>query len=400
MKYDFDCVIDRRNTDCLKWDTVEPLFGDKDVLPMWVADMDFPIAKPITEALRERTEHEIYGYTHPGLSLVEAVINRMERKYHWKVKPEWIVFTPGVIPALHAAVRAFTHPGDDIIIQGPVYYPFWSAVTNNGCHVENNQLKLIDGHYEMNFEDLESGFGPKTGTGMMPSPSHVKMMILCSPHNPIGRVWTREELVRAGEIVIKNDAVMVSDEVHCELLFKGSKHIPFASISENFEQHSVVCMAASKTFNLAGIAASTIIIPNAKLRNTFDAARGRILPRPNVFALKALEAAYRDGDEWLEQLLDYLQGNLEFLMEYFRKRIPRIKVIKPEGTYLIWLDCRELGMNPMSLRVFMREKAKVGLDDGYLFGPSGAGFQRINIACPRATLKEALKRIETAVNHL
>jgi len=400
MKYDFDRVMDRRNTDCLKWDLVEPIFGDKDVLSMWVADMDFPIAKPITEALRERTEHEIYGYTRPGLSLAEAVINRMERKYHWKVKPEWIVFTPGVNPATNVAVRAFTHPGDDVIIQGPVYYPLWSAVTDNGCHVANNQLKLINGHYEMDFEDLESKFGPKTDTGMTPSPSRAKMMILCSPHNPVGRVWTREELVRAGEIVIKNDAVLVSDEVHCELLFKNSKHIPFASISEEFQHYSVVCMSATKTFNLAGIAASTIIIPDTKLRNTFDTARGRILPQPNVFALKALEAAYRDGDEWLEQLLDYLHGNLGFLMEYFRKRIPRIKVIRPEGTYLVWLDCRELGMEPISLRIFMRQKAKVGLDDGYLFGPSGTGFQRINIACPRAILNEALKRIEEAVNNL
>jgi len=398
MKYDFNRVINRSNTDCAKWDAVESVFGSRDVLPMWVADMDFPIARPITEALRERTRHEVYGYTRPGLSLIEAVVNRMQLKYHWKVEPEWIVFTPGVIPALHVAVRAFTHPGDDIIIQGPVYYPFWSAITNNGCLVTNNPLDLIDGHYEVNFDDLERKFGPKAG--IIPSPSRVKMMILCSPHNPVGRVWAREELIRMGEIAIKNDAVMVSDEVHCELLFRGSKHIPFASISEEFEQHSVVCMAASKTFNLAGLAASTIIIPNTKLRDTFNNARAGILPRPNVFALKALEVAYRDGDEWLEQLLDYLQGNLEFLMEYFNKRVPRIRVIRPEGTYLVWLDCRQLGMEPMSLRTFIREKARVGLDDGYLFGPSGAGFQRINIACPRATLEEALKRIETAVNNL
>jgi len=398
MQYDFNRVIDRRNTDCAKWDTVEPVFGSKDILPMWVADMDFPVAKPITEALRKRTEHEIYGYTRPGPSLIEAIVNRMQQKYEWQIEPEWIVFTPGVIPAIHAAVRAFTHPGDEVIIQGPVYYPFWSAVTDNGCLVANNPLELIDGHYEVNFKDLEIKFGPRVR--MVPSPSRTKMMLLCNPHNPVGRVWTREELVRMGEIVIKNDAVMISDEVHCELLFKGSKHIPFASISEEFEQHSVVCMAASKTFNLAGLAASTIIIPNTKLRDTFNAARAGILPRPNVFALKALEAAYREGDDWLAQLLDYLQGNLEFLTEYFTKRIPKIKVIRPEGTYLVWLDCRELGMDAMSLRAIMREKAKVGLDDGYLFGPGGAGFQRINIACPRATLEEALKRIEAAVNHL
>ena len=398
MKYDFDCVIDRRNTDCAKWDAVEPVFGSEDIIPMWVADMDFPIAKPITEALRKRIEHEIYGYTRPGLPLIEAVVNRMQQKYNWGIEPEWIVFTPGVIPALHVAVRAFTHPGDEVVIQEPVYYPFWSAITDNGCSVVNNTLELIGGHYEANFEDLERKFVPRVR--MVPSPSRAKMMILCSPHNPVGRVWTKEELVRMGEIVIKNDAIVVSDEIHCELLFRGAQHIPFASISEEFEQHSVVCMAASKTFNVAGLAASTIIIPNMKLRDTFNNARAGILPRPNVLALKALEAAYRDGDEWLEQLLDYLQRNLEFLMEYFVKKIPRVKVVRPEGTYLVWLDCRELGMDAMSLGAFMREKAKVGLNDGYLFGPGGAGFQRINIACPRPILEEALRRIEVAVNNL
>ncbi len=262
MKYDFDCVIDRRNTDCAKWDAVEPVFGSEDIIPMWVADMDFPIAKPITEALRKRIEHEIYGYTRPGLSLIEAVVNRMQQKYNWEIEPEWIVFTPGVIPALHVTVRAFTHPGDEVIIQEPVYYPFWSAVTDNGCSVVNNTLELIGGHYEVNFEDLERRFGPRVR--MAPSPSRAKMMILCSRYNPVGRVWTREELVRMGEIVIKNDAIVVSDEIHCELLFRGAQHIPFASISEEFEQHSVVCMAASKTFNMAGLAASTIIIPKTE----------------------------------------------------------------------------------------------------------------------------------------
>jgi cystathionine beta-lyase len=225
-------------------------------------------------------------------------------------------------------------------------------------------------------------------------------MILCSPHNPVARVWTREELTRVGDIVLKNEAIMVSDEVHCELLFKGNRHTPFASISEEFAQHSLVCMAASKTFNLAGLVASTIIIPNRKLRDAFATARAGILPRPNALALVALEAAYRYGDEWLEHLLDYLQGNLEFLMSYCQERIPRIKVIKPEGTYLVWLDCRELGLEPLKLRAFMREKARVGLEDGHIFGTNGTGFQRMNIACPRATLEEALKRIEGAVKNL
>ncbi len=397
MIYNFDLAADRSNTNCAKWSSVESIFGDKDVLPMWVADMDFPIAKPITEALRKRTEHEIYGYTQPYSSVIEAVTGRMKRKLGWEVKPEWIVFTPGVIPALHGAIKAFTHPGDEIIIQGPVYHPFWAAITDNGCSAVNNQLKLNNGHYEIDFEDLKSKFRPRVW-GMRPSASRIKMMILCNPHNPVGRVWSKSELTRMGEIIIRNDTLMVSDEIHCELLFRGFEHVPFASISEEFEQHCIVFMAPSKTFNLAGLGASSIIIPNAKLRDKFTAARTGIMPRPNIFGLVALEAAYRYGDEWLDQILEYLQGNLDFLLEYFEERIPKIKVIKPEGTYLVWLDCRELGMDAMGLRAFMREKAKVGLDDGHIFGSSGVGFQRMNIACPRATLNEALKRIERAAN--
>ena len=396
MKYDFDQLIDRRNTSCAKWDGIEAVFGSKDVLPMWVADMDFPIAKPIAEALRKRTEHEIYGYTQTSPSVIEAVVNRMKQKYNWKVEPEWVVFTPGVVPALHAAVKAFTHPGDEVIIQGPVYRPFWSTIAANGCSAVNNQLKLINRRYEIDFEDLLSKFDSRTG-GMTPSAPRIRLMLLCHPHNPVGRVWTKEELGRLGEIVIRNDAIMVSDEIHGELLFRGFKHIPFAVISEEFEQNCMVCMAPSKTFNIAGLSASSIIIPNKKIRGKFNVAQTGIKPDPNIFALVALEAAYRYGDEWLEQLLDYLEGNLEFLMRYFEEKIPSIKVIKPEGTYLAWLDCRELGMDAMSLRSFMREKAMIGLEDGYTFGPGGAGFQRMNIACPRTTLEAALKRLEQAV---
>lgn len=396
MKYDFDRVMVARSSDSLKWGKVECMFGGKNVLPMWIADMDFPVASPITEALKTRIEYEIYGYTFPSLSLIEAVVDRMQRNYDWKIKPEWVVFTPGVTPALHAAVKAFACPGDDVIVQEPVYYPFFPAIRNNGCHIANNQLRLINGRYEIDFDELEGKFNPKAG--MMPSASRARMMILCSPHNPVGRVWTREELIRMGEIILRNNAVMVSDEIHCELLFKGSKHIPFASISREFEQSSVICMAPSKTFNLAGFHASSIIIPNDELRSKFAEASDGIMSSVNILGLTAMEAAYRNGDEWLEQLLSYIQGNLEFLMQYLKEKIPKIRAIKPEGTYLVWLDCRELGLNSMNLRAFMREKARVGVDDGFLFGSSGDGFQRINIACPRSILEEALKRIEKAVN--
>lgn len=398
MKYNFDQVYDRRNTGSAKWDSVRLVFGSDDVLPMWVADMDFPVAQPIVEAIKKRAEHEFYGYTQPGQGVIKAVVDRVQRKFNWRIKPEWVVFTPGVIPALHVAVRAFTHPGDEVILQEPVYYPFFPAVTSSGCQIVNSGLKLIDGRYEMDYEDLESKFHPRAG--MRPIPSRVKAIVFCNPQNPIGRLWNKEEMTLMGQIVIRHGAIVISDEIHCEILFRGYKHTPFASISDEFEQNCIVCMAPSKTFNLPGLGASSIIIPNEQLRDEFTKTRVGIVPGQNVFGLTAMEAAYRFGDDWLEQLLDYLQGNLDVTIEYFDKRIPKIRVIKPQGTYLVWLDCRELGKDDMALRSFMREKARVGLDDGFLFGSGGAGFQRMNIACPRAVLKEALSRIEAAVNSL
>ena len=398
MKYDFNQICDRKNTNCFKWDFIQSIFGNDDVIPMWVADMDFPVAIPIVEALKRRAEHEFYGYTKASADVIQSIVDRMWDKYAWKIKPEWIVFTPGVVPALNITVRMLTHPGDEIILQEPVYYPFFPAVTFSGCQIVNNQLKLINGRYEMDYEDLEHQFHARIG--MLPVPNRIKAIMLCNPHNPVGRLWSKEELTKLGDIAIKHDVVVISDEIHCELLFKDHLHTPFASISEEFEQNSIVCMSPSKTFNLAGLEVSSIIIPNKKLRHLFINTRTGILPEPNLFGYTALEAAYRFGDEWLDQLLDYLQGNLDFLLKYFANRIPKIKVIKPQGTYLIWLDCRDLGMDDMTLRNFMRDKAKVGFDDGFLFGSGGSGFQRMNIACPRPIIEEALIRIETMVNKL
>ncbi|MFC1951639.1 MalY/PatB family protein [Chloroflexota bacterium] len=398
MKYDFDHICSRYKTNSTKWDAVRTIFGDDDVIPMWVADMDFPAARPIVEALKKRAAHEFYGYTEPGVTLVTAVVDRLGSKYNWRVEPEWVVFTPGVIPAISTAVTSLTHPGDEIILQEPVYYPFFPAVRLSGCQIATNELKLTDGRYEMDFEDLESKFQPRKG--MHDIPSRVKAIILCNPHNPVGRFWSREDLIKLGDIVVGNGATVISDEIHCEILFKGSKHIPFASISKEFEQNCIVCMAPSKTFNLAGLSVSSIIIPNEKLRDTFNEARAAMVDTPNLFGLEAMEAAYRYGDEWLVQLLDYLQENLDFTITYFAENIPIIKAIKPQGTYLVWLDCRALGLDDMALRNFMRVKARVGLDDGFLFGAGGSGFQRMNIACPRAVLEEALYRIDTAVKSL
>lgn len=371
------------------------IFGREDLIPMWVADMDFPVAKPVIDALKERVEHPFYGYTKPGQSVVDAVVDRMWRKFKWKIEPEWVVFTPGVVPALHLAVRSLTHPGDEIILQEPCYHPFFPVVKNSGCHIVNNELKLVNGKYEIDFEDLESKF--KSKSKRLPVPSRIKAIIFCNPHNPVGRLWEREEIIRMGEIAIKNDTVVISDEIHCEILFKGHKHTPFASISKEFEQNCIVCMSPSKTFNLAGLDVSSIIIPNKQIRDNFLATQAGIVPAPNLFGYTALETAYRYGDEWLEQVLDYLQGNLDFLMDYTMSKIKGITVIQPQGTYLIWLDCRELGMDNQALKCFMEEKARVGMEDGFIFGEAGSGFMRMNIATPRPLLEEALKRIEDAL---
>ncbi|HEX7476137.1 MAG TPA: PatB family C-S lyase, partial [Dehalococcoidales bacterium] len=312
MKYDFDIICDRKNTNCAKWDAVKSLFGSEDVIPMWVADMDFPVADPIVEALKQRAEHPFYGYTQPGPGVVDAVVERMKKKFNWQIQPEWVVFTPGVIPALNVAVRMLTRPGDEIVLQQPVYFPFFGVVTGSGCQIVNNGLKLIDGRYEMDFDDLETKFKPKEG--MRPVARRIKGIILCNPQNPVGRLWGQNELMRLGEIVVRNGGVVIADEIHCELLFKGYRHTPFASISEEFAQNSIVCMAPSKTFNLAGLEASSIIIPNKKLRDDFATVRAGMMPAPNLFGYTALETAYRQGDEWLEQVLDYLQGNLDFML--------------------------------------------------------------------------------------
>ena len=398
MKYNFDEVVDRRGTGSLKWDGVELIFGDKDILPMWIADMDFKVAKPITDAILKRAEHAIYGYTTVSDSLISAVIDRLKVKYNWDVKPEWIIFTPGVIPALYTAIKALVSVGDSVLIQEPVYYPFFSVIRDNGAHIVSNDLKLINNHYEIDFDDLEMKFLPKKD--LLSEPSRIKAMILCNPHNPVGRVYTKEELTKMGEILIKNEVVIISDEIHCEIVYNGHRHIPFASISEEFANNSITCMSGSKTFNIAGLETSIIIIPKEKLRKRFIEVKGRLFSTPNPFGLVATESAFRYGDEWLSQLLEYLEENLRFLIDYVEKRIPKVKVIKPEGTYLAWLDFRELGMDEYTLSEFLRNKAKVGLDDGYVFGKSGAGFARLNFACPRVILEEGLRRIEKAVKEI
>ena len=391
MNYDFDKIIDRRKYHSVKWDELETIFGVQDVLPMWVADMEFRSPKPVIEAIKKAAEHGIYGYTSRPDSYCQAIIDWMVKRHNWKVKKDWLSYSPGVVPALSFIIRAFTQPDDRVIVQPPVYYPFFRVIEDNGCHIVNNPLKVESNKYVMDFEDLEIKIDDP----------RVKILILCSPHNPVGRVWRKEELSRLGEICLKHNLIVVSDEIHADILFEGYRHTPFASISQEFAQNSITCTAPSKTFNLAGLQTSAIIIPNKKYCSIYNNILNSLaLNENNYFGLVALEAAYRYGEEWLNQLLSYLNENLEFLVKYFKERIPKIKVIKPEGTYLVWLDYRQLGFNTKDLNDFMLKKAKVALDDGYWFGKEGEGFMRINIACSRSFLEESLKRIERAVNGL
>ncbi|AXN38205.1 cystathionine beta-lyase [Peribacillus butanolivorans] len=390
MKYNFDQEICRLGTACEKWDDLENHFGVKDVIPMWVADMDFQSPQPIIEALKQRVEHGVYGYTLRPDSYMESIVGWLKRRHRWSIEKEWITHSPGVIPALSLAIQSFTQAGDKIIIQPPVYHHFARVIQANGREIVNNPLKLENGHYSIDFEDLEAKID-----------STVKMLILCSPHNPIGRVWSKEELTRLGQICMKHNILVVADEIHSDFVYKTHTHIPFASISEEFASHSLTCIAPSKTFNLMGVQTSSIIIPNQQLRDRYDRELNTLsIGSPNIFGVVALEAAYRHGEEWLDQLLEYLQENLEFTLSYFSKNIPQIKVIQPEGTYLVWLDCRELGFSVEEMDQFMLQEARVAMNEGHIFGMEGEGFMRLNIACPRSMLKNALGGIEKAVSSL
>ena len=335
--------------------------------------------------------------TFPGDGVYEAIIDRMDRLYGWKIKREWILFNAGVVNGLYSAVQAFSHPGDEFIIQPPVYYPFYSSIEKNGCKILYNILQENNGRYEMDFDGLEELFQPRT-TFPTRTP-RIKGLILCSPHNPAGRVWTPEELTRLANICLENDCLILSDEIHCELLAKGVKHTPTATLSPEIEQQTITFMSASKTFNVAGLSTSFVIIPNEKLRRQYSNLRaGR--NSGNMFGYVATEAAFKYGDDYLEQLREYLDGNRQFFADYIHKHIPRLRVIDSEGTYLAWVDMRALGMDPQELQRFIREEARLALDDGFAFGPGGEGFQRVNLACPRAIVEEAVKRLEKAVNAL
>lgn len=389
MKLDLNNVIDRNNTNCAKWDFNKENFGVDDVLPMWVADMDFPAPPAVTEALRKRAEHPVYGYSRRDDEYYDSVIYWMKKRHQWEIKKEWIMYMPGIVPAINLFIQTYSNPGDKIIIQPPVYHPFARAIRNNGRQIVNNPLVIKNERYYMDFEDLEKKVND----------SRVKMLILCSPHNPVGRVWTKDELIKLGKFCFERNILIVSDEIHSDLIFRGHQHIPLASISPELEQSSIVCNAPSKTFNLAGLQVSNVIIPNEFLRNTFATTLiNHSIEDPSCFAIPALKAAYQHGDEWLDAVMDYVEDNYQFLTEYVRANLPQIRVMKMEGTYLAWLDFSTLGMEPDEEKEFLLKKAKVAFNEGSMFGIEGKGFERINIACPRSILKKGLDRIKKALD--
>lgn len=389
MQYNFDEIINRENTDSVKYDLRKVIFEKEDVIPMWVADMDFKTPDFIINAIKERLNHEVFGYSFRSKSYFESIINWLKRRHQWEVKEEWMSFSPGIVPAINMAVMAYTKPGDKIIVQTPVYFPFFSAIVNNDRVQVENPLQLKNDRYCIDFEDLEEKL------------KGAKMIILSNPHNPGGSVWTKDELKRLGDLCVKNNVIILSDEIHADLVFKNIKYTPLASISKEIDEITVTFIAPSKTFNMAALATSSLICSNKELKEKYDKVLDTIhIGMGNVFGAVASEAAYNLGDEWLDQLMEYLSGNLDYLDHYLKENIPQIKMIRPEGTYLVWLDCSELKMTDEELKNFMIQKAGLGLNAGTMFGTGGEGFMRINVACPKQTITDALARLENAVNKL
>lgn len=388
MKYNFDEIINRENTDCLKWDCREQFFGRNDIIPLWVADMDFKTPDFIIDALRQRLEHEIMAYAYRPDSFFKAAQGWLKRRNGWNTDINHMTFTPGIVSALDIAVSACTNAGDKIVVQPPVYNPFFTAVQNHGRELVYNPLTEKDGYYTIDFDDLEN----KLANG-------AKMLILCNPHNPVGRVWTKDELLQIGNLCVKHNVIIISDEIHSDLIFKPYKHVHIASLSEEIGKQTLTFFAPSKTFNIAGLSTAIAHSVNPDILGAFKAKlESYHVQMGNIFGNVALEAAYNKGDEWLEQLLDYIEGNIDWVKNYIETNIPQIKVQKAESTYLMWLDCRALNLSQPNLVDFMVNKAHLALNDGAIFGKEGEGFMRLNAACPRATLKAAMEQLKQAIN--
>ncbi len=387
--FEFDKVRDRKSEFSAKYDELEMKFGRDDLYAMWVADMDLPVAPPILDAIEERAKSPIYGYTTRPASYYNAVSDWYKKRYDFQMDPTWLIHSPGVVTSLNIAVREFTNSGDKIIIQPPVYNPFYDAVRLNGRTLVENPLLCIDGDYTMNFDELEK------------QAADAKMLILCNPHNPVGRVWTKDELSRVAKICIKHDVRVIADEIHGDIVFKGKKYTPFASLSEAARDLSITCFSATKPFNIAGLQASMIYTSNEEDRKAIDQFFTIFdMKRNNCFSLVAVEAAYRDGEPWLEAMIEYVEKNMKYISEFCADRLPELKPNTPEGTYLQWVDCTALGMTDEALSQFMINNAKIALNTGTCFGPYGSGFVRLNVACPKSMVEEAMLSLERAICQL
>lgn len=389
MHYNFDEIIPRENTYCLKYDDRLNRFGRTDVLPLWVADMDFRICNKITDRFKEIVDHGIYGYHLRTTDYYEAVIKWLQSQFQLKCHSREIFFTPGVVPAISYLIQAFTSEGDGIVIQSPVYYPFFSLVKQNNRKLLINQLVEKDRNYTIDFDDFEEKI------------KQARMFILCSPHNPVGRVWTMDELKKMAEICLKYNVLIVSDEIHADLVRTGYQHIPIASLNKDISQITVTCHSPSKTFNLAGLSVGYVVIKNIKLIDAFKKYFSNLhVEALNTFAYEGLRVAYNTCIDWKTEMWQYVENNYQFLLDFITKNIPEVKVTPLQATYLVWLDFRLLQLNDIKLKKLIIEKAGLGLNDGPTFGPGGSGFQRINLACPRAILNEALSRLKYAIKRL
>lgn len=386
---DFDKIINRKNTDCLKYDFAKRRGIPEDILPLWVADMDFETSSYIQDALIERAKHGIFGYSEVQTKYFNTVHEWLKSHHGWDVQEKWLVKTPGVVFALAMAVKAYTDIGDSVLLQLPVYYPFSEVIRDNGRKVVSNTLYLgDDNRYHIDFEDFEKKIIDEK----------IKLFFLCNPHNPVGRVWTEEELIKLGDICVKHGVVVVSDEIHQDFVFKG-RHSVFANLKKEFENISVTCTSSSKTFNLASMMISNIFIPDTELRRKFrKQLDGAGISQLGVMGLVACETAYRQGGEWYMAMLEYVRGNIELVRQYVNENLPDVTMIDTEGTYLVWLDFRKTGLSADELDNIIIHKAGLWLDSGKIFGKCGEGFQRINVACSRSVLKEALDRIRDALN--
>lgn len=389
MKYDFDTVVDRSKNNAAKYDERIKKFGTDKVIPLWIADMDFKSPQPVIDTLTARAQEGIWGYTSRPASYFEAICNWQQRRHGWTIDRSLVSWSLGVVPALSMLVKLFTPEGSKVLIQTPVYGEFYDVSEAWNRTVVENRLVEKDGKWTVDWEDFEAKL------------PQVSMFLLCSPHNPLGIVWTREELTRMTDLCRKYGVLMVSDEIHSDLVFHGKTHIPTASLSEQVAGEVISCISGTKTFNLAGLQASTTVFPNMRMKELYDKAWMNMdIHRNNAFSLTAMEAAFNEGEEWLDQLLEYINGNFNFIRDYCAAHIPQIKPNLPDATYLVWLDCRELGMSNEELRRFMIEKAGLGLNEGWSFGRSLNGFMRLNAACSRKVLEQAMKQLEEAVKAL